>query len=643
MRRIVLILMVKNESRILLRCLEAVKGVVDAYCITDTGSTDTTCEIANAFLETHAGRLHECEWENFGVTRTASFRAAKEYVESQGWDLTETYGLLLDGDMVFVPGTLKDYPLTSVGYTIVQCAGTLEYPNCRLVRMDRDWVCKGATHEYWDGPATAIPKEVCRIDDRNDGGCKSDKFERDIRLLTEGLEKEPDNIRYMFYLAQSYHSTGKWKDCIAMYKKRIAAGGWFEEVWYSHYMIAQTYLQLGDAIRFEAWMLRAYQLRPERAEPLYKLAKHFRESSQHYKAYHYAKLGATKPIPSDTLFIEKDVYDGLFEYEMTILDYYVNGRGLPRTVDYLLKTNNSNVFANMCFYVKPIGGGTPFPAPRDLFGPDFHPGSVCVWKANGKMHANVRYVNYRLDPATRNTYEMCENGEYSTNHTVKTENAYMCDGAITRMNDASITLTRRPVHIRGLEDVRVFKRGSGLWFTATTLEYSEKIRILTGRYCPETAEYTDCTILQSPTAQSCEKNWLGIPLSRDMIYRWHPFQVGCVEGDTLDIHTTHPTPAFFGRMRGSAGPLLLDDEYWVMTHVVEYSAPRKYYHMFVILDAKTYEPKRMSLPFVFEQASVEYCLGICIGDVGIDCVYSTMDDNPRQLTIPFNRLEWVKV
>jgi glycosyltransferase involved in cell wall biosynthesis len=643
MRRIVLILMVKNESRILLRCLEAVKGVVDAYCITDTGSTDTTCEIANAFLETHPGRLHECAWENFGVTRTASFQAAKEYVESQGWDLAETYGLLLDGDMVFVPGALKDYPLTSVGYTIVQCAGSLEYPNCRLVRMDRDWVCKGATHEYWDGPTTAIPKEVCRIDDRNDGGCKSDKFERDVRLLTEGLEKEPDNIRYMFYLAQSYHSTGKWKESIAMYKKRIAAGGWFEEVWYSHYMIAQAYLQLGDAIRFEAWMLRAYHMRPERAEPLYKLARYFREQSQHYKAFHYAKLGASKPIPSDTLFIEKDVYDGLFEYEMTILDYYVNGRGLPRTVEYLLKTNNSNVFTNMAFYVKPIGCGTPFPAPRDLFGPDFHPGSVCVWKTNGKMCANVRYVNYRLDTATRNTYEMCENGVYSTSHTVKTENAYICDGVTTRMKDDSIDLPRRPVHIRGLEDVRVFKRESGLWFTATTLEYSEKIRILTGRYCPETAEYKDCEILQSPTGQPCEKNWLGVPLTQDMIYRWHPFQVGRIEGNALDIHTTHSTPAFFERMRGSAGPLLLDDEYWVMTHVVEYSVPRKYYHTFVVLDAKTYKPKRMSLPFVFEQASVEYCLGICLGDSGIDCVYSTMDDDPRQLTIPFNRLEWVKV
>ena len=39
------------------------------------------------------------------------------------------------------------------------------------------------------------------IDDIGDGGSKGDKFERDIRLLKQGLEEEPNNGRYYFYLA----------------------------------------------------------------------------------------------------------------------------------------------------------------------------------------------------------------------------------------------------------------------------------------------------------------------------------------------------------------------------------------------------------------------------------------------------------
>jgi glycosyltransferase involved in cell wall biosynthesis len=148
MGRIVLILMVKNESRILERCLGAVSNVVDAFCVHDTGSTDNTVEIARTWMKTHDGCVTTSEWKNFGYNRTESFKAAKMFVKCQGWDLNTTYGLLIDADMVFQAGTLREHPLTDPGYTIVQCAGSLEYPNCRLVRMDRDWVCKGVTHEY---------------------------------------------------------------------------------------------------------------------------------------------------------------------------------------------------------------------------------------------------------------------------------------------------------------------------------------------------------------------------------------------------------------------------------------------------------------------------------------------------------------
>lgn len=45
MQRIILLLMVKNESRIIERCLTAALPHVDAVSILDTGSTDNTVEI----------------------------------------------------------------------------------------------------------------------------------------------------------------------------------------------------------------------------------------------------------------------------------------------------------------------------------------------------------------------------------------------------------------------------------------------------------------------------------------------------------------------------------------------------------------------------------------------------------------------
>lgn len=50
-------------------------------------------------------------------------------------------------------------------------------------------------------PGKASNSAYC---DWEDGGCKADKSERDIRLLTQGTRDEPDNVRYFFYLAHSY-------------------------------------------------------------------------------------------------------------------------------------------------------------------------------------------------------------------------------------------------------------------------------------------------------------------------------------------------------------------------------------------------------------------------------------------------------
>ena len=84
-----------------------------------------------------------------------------------------------------------------------------------------------------------------------------------------------------------------------MYKKRIKMGGWYEEVWYSHYMIGKCWLILNDENKFECWMNRAYKYRKERAEPIYELTKYFREIGQQIKSYHYYLMGVNIPYPKN--------------------------------------------------------------------------------------------------------------------------------------------------------------------------------------------------------------------------------------------------------------------------------------------------------------------------------------------------------
>ena len=644
--KLILILMVRNESKILERCLKAVEDVVDAFCIHDTGSTDNTCEIAEEFLKTHKGCLTTSVWSNFGFNRSASFTEAQKFIKSRPseWDEKDTYGLLIDADMVFHAEELRKQTLTDYGYTVLQKSGSLRYPNTRLVRMDYAWTCKGVTHEYWDGPTSGLDDTVCWIEDKNDGGCKSDKFERDARLLEQGLLDEPDNVRYLFYLAQTYHSLGRWKDAIAMYKRRFDAGGWDEERWYSLYMIGQSWLTLDNPIKFEEYMMKAYEFNPSRSENLYKLAKYFREKGDHYKCYHYAKLGRAIPSSTASLFVETNVYEGLFEYEMTVALFYMGKLrdGLRESMSYLLKRteNLDNVYGNMSFYIEPLNGDiTHHPIMRDVCGRDMHPSSVSSCEGVD----NVRFVNYSIDD--RGGYDM-KKGNYSPNHKVATENVAWQGGIARMMKDKSVDLPRVDTHILGLEDIRIYRDSKNtLRFLSTSREYHEKdILIVAGKYNLNTQTYSDTKLIASPLGSSCEKNWIPINGTEDIIYSWKPLRVGTLIGNELAFHTSHETPWFFQHLRGSSVPVRVGDSLWCLVHFVEYAMPRKYFHCIVSMDAKTYKPNAICMPFSFRATGIEYCLSMTLQQDGKAKFHvSSWDDNPTIITVPISTFEWTQV
>jgi hypothetical protein len=412
-------------------------------------------------------------------------------------------------------------------------------------------------------------------------------------------------------------------------------------------MIAQCHLALNDPIAFEAGMLRAYAFRPTRAEPLYKLTKYFREKGQQFKAYQYYLLGHALQKPGDSLFVETDVYAGLFAYEKTILDYYVgkHEEGLVSSLDYLLTRKDylDTVYQNMGFYVKPLG--LPLknhPIDREVAGSDYHPTSISTTVYKGRKLQNVRFVNYSIDQ--RNGSYTMKEGTYSTSHHVRTQNVLWDGEAAFLMNDASVTLPRRPTHIRGLEDVRVYTDARGdLRFLATSSEYSEKIRQITGLYDVESRGYRDCKVLESPTNAECEKNWIPIPGTDSIVYRWSPLEVGHLEGSRFVVDTTRETPWFFKHLRGSATPVRIGNDLLFLVHYVEYSQPRKYYHCVVTLSAETYQVRRISLPFVFAAHGIEYCIGVSLSGLGLECVVSSWDDNPRTVTLPIHALQWLNV
>ena len=74
-----LCMIVKNESKIIEKCLDSVVNYIDYWVICDTGSTDGTQEIILKYFEkiNIVGELFQDEWVDFAHNRTLAFQRAK--------------------------------------------------------------------------------------------------------------------------------------------------------------------------------------------------------------------------------------------------------------------------------------------------------------------------------------------------------------------------------------------------------------------------------------------------------------------------------------------------------------------------------------------------------------------------------------
>ena len=654
-KRIIFLTMIKNESRIIKRCIDSVLSVADAVCICDTGSTDNTIDVLAEHLKTlsipgkvYAGETHN--WQNFGYNRSQSFLSAVEYCRSLGWDLEHTYALVLDADMELRPQPLfKKEELTAKGYKMIQKSHSLEYYNTRFMKLSHPWKCVGVTHEYWDGAETdMMPMNKMYISDIGDGGCKGDKFERDVRLLEQGLIDSPNNPRYLFYLAQSYKDNKQIDKSIELYKRRIDAGGWYEEIWYSMYMIMKLYAEKKMYADMEFWGMKAYEYRKERAENLLYLVRHFRDRREYFKSWHYYQLGSVIKKPNDLLFIETDVYERMFDYERCIIHDYVfqdkKSLTMKYSLDYFNKYHDQCMYNNIEWFVTRIPSKE-----RKLYFQqigDYIPTSTSFCKQpDGFYRVNVRYVNYRIQ--SNGSYIMSVDGKLDGGNPVRTKN-YEClmDSSWNFLSPLQEMVMKDPskhhVHIQGLEDVRIFYNENKLMYTATTKEYSYdgKIRQHMGIYNVNTHTYEDNKSLKPPHETDCEKNWIPYKGNK-IIYGWHPFQFGSLDADnTLVIQKKQDTPKFLSHMRGSSTLVGEGDYLWGITHCVIYKIPRKYYHMVVKIDPKTDTLVGYTYPFFFVNNAIEYCLGFEKRGTEYTVIVSQNDANPVMLTFNDCDVKW---
>lgn len=350
-KTICLNMIVKDESEVIERCLESVKPIIDTWVIVDTGSTDGTQKIIKKYLKKIPGKLYNRPWINFEHNRNEALKLAQGKAD---------YILIMDADDLL--RFAKDFQLPSLEQELYffefDYNGT-RYKRPQLIKSGLPWKWVGVLHEYLDyniAKSTAVLEGVTYVElKEGNRSCDPKKYIKDIKVLKDALDQDPNNARYAFYLAQSYRDAGQKEHALDAYAQRASMGGWDEEVFYSLYSVAKLkdelekpYQEVVDSYT------KAYLARPTRAEPLYHLALYFRNKSNFLMGYLTAKRARELKQPHDLLFVESWIYEWGLLMEQSVCAYWIGSfqecmtlskeiLNIPNLPDHVKTCTESNI------------------------------------------------------------------------------------------------------------------------------------------------------------------------------------------------------------------------------------------------------------------------------------------------------------
>ncbi|HPX38336.1 MAG TPA: glycosyltransferase [Mycobacterium sp.] len=301
-------MIVKNEAHIVHEVLEAVAPYIDCWVVVDTGSTDGTQDVIRSKMAGLGipGELHERPWRDFGFNRSEALQLAQGKAD---------YIWVMDADDT-LEGTPDFQGLTADCYLMYVVRKVTSFWRHQLFRDGVPWRYDGVLHEIavCDEPHSEANLEGdYRIVSRGLGARSLDPstYRRDSEILLAEVQRNPDDARSVFYLAQSYEAAGDFANARIWRERHIQMDDWDQMIYQSMFKLAATMDKLGEPwAEVQDAYLRAWAYRPIRAEALNAIAVHYRRAEQYELGYLFAARAARIPRPaSDTFFIQQIVYE----------------------------------------------------------------------------------------------------------------------------------------------------------------------------------------------------------------------------------------------------------------------------------------------------------------------------------------------
>lgn len=463
--------------------------------------------------------------------------------------------------------------------------------------------------------------------------------ERDVQVLTEALKNDPENVDYIFHLAEAYLNINP-AEALHWYKIRIEKKGDKEQIWTSKYRLGQCYEKLNQWHDALYWYLEAHQANPGRLDPLLNIATYYRQHGENELAYIFAKHGS-RFLPS------RDYH---FDEELSIVAFYTRFKedGYKAASDLLLRKDvpwhvKDQTYKNILYYCQNLKNTRFQPIeielPLILEGSNerYHPMNPSIQRTEDGYKLICRSVNYTQIGA-KEFETIAPDGYFRTRNFLV---QYTKDFKLLSQREIIEDLPRERLpscNVLGLEDARLFEMNHSTWFTCTTRDNTQdgnpQISLCK---IDSDARVEKMTLLNGPDPYRCEKNWLPFVQNDTLyvIYSYDPFIIfkPDIETGDCELDLSYDPTHDFTQFRGSAGPIPFDDGYLVLIHEVVHfpDFSRCYLHRFIYLDHRFFV-KQISKPFTFLHQGVEFCGSMTLDHTGTQLILPIgIEDNKAYL------------
>jgi glycosyltransferase involved in cell wall biosynthesis/tetratricopeptide (TPR) repeat protein/precorrin-6B methylase 2 len=293
-----LCVMVKNGGDEFVSMLQTNLPFIDRWTILDTGSTDNTVENVRRIMVNKPGNLYQEPFINFGVSRNRCLELA---------GTSCTYNIMLD-DTYHLKENIREFLKYIRGdqyadsFSLYITQNDIAYASNRIFKSKKNLKYNYSIHEVIqenDNVNVIIPKDRAYIYDE-----PSDKLvirtanrkQQDIDMLQQEIEKNPDDPRPYYYMAQTYTGMNKPEKAYEWFIRRIehVKEGFQQEkheACLEAGRIAQFTLQK-DSVEYLKWYELACLVDNERPDALYFIGHYYLTIGNDIKkAFTYLKRG----------------------------------------------------------------------------------------------------------------------------------------------------------------------------------------------------------------------------------------------------------------------------------------------------------------------------------------------------------------